>query len=56
MSQVSIPFRWIEPCLSCAQARGEESSTGCFLVADSVVLKALWSCGEFGGSHVLYPC
>ena len=22
MSQGSIPFRWIEPCLSCAQARG----------------------------------
>ena len=61
------PFRWIKPCLSCTQARGvlnevlcsphsSDDAADAFLVADPVVLEALWSGGEFGRSHVLYPC
>ena len=50
------PFRWIEPCLSRAEARGvlnevlcsprsSDDAADAFLVADSVVLEALWSVG-----------
>ena len=61
------PFRWIEPCLSRAEAGGVLNELLCgphtpdyaadtFFIADPVVLEALWSGGEFGRSHVLYPC
>ena len=61
------PFRWIEPCLSRAEAGGFLNEVLCcphtsddpadtFLVADPVVLEALWSGGEFGCSHVRYLC
>ena len=61
------PFRWIEPCLSRAEAGGVLNELLCgphtpdyaadtFLIADPVVLEALWSGGELGCSHVRYPC
>ena len=61
------PFRWIEPCpgraevgavlnevLCCPHTSDDAADT--LLVADPVVLEALWSRGEFGRSHVRYQC
>ena len=56
------PFRWIELCPSCGQLRhvlyellgcphSSDYAAYTFLVADPVVLEALWSSGEFGCSH-----
>ena len=50
------PFRWIELCLSCTEAgvvlnevlcslHSSDDATDTFLVADPVVLEALWSVG-----------
>ena len=61
------PFRWIEPCFSRAQAgdvldevlccpHSSDDAADAFLVADPVVLEALWCRGESGRSHVLDPC
>ena len=61
------PFRWIEPCLRCTQAgrvldkvlcspHSSDDAADALLVADPVVLEALWSGGEFGRSHGLGPC
>ena len=60
------PFRWIEPCPSRAEAGGvlnevlccphaSDNAADTFLIADPVVLEALWSGGELGCSHVRYP-
>ena len=61
------PFRWVEPCLSGGQLRvvfygvlgcphASDYPADAFLVANPVVLEALWSGGEFGRFHALYPC
>ena len=62
-----VPFRWVEPCLSGGQPghvlykalgclNSSDYTAGAFLIANLVVLEALWSGGELGRFHSLYPC
>ena len=61
------PFRWVELCPSGGQLRhvfyevlgcphASDYTADPFLVANPVVLEALWSGGQLGRFHGLYPC
>ena len=60
------PLRWVELCPSCGQLRlvlnkvlgcphASDYAADALLVADPVVLKALWGGDEFCRFHALHP-
>ena len=66
MAKGLAPFCWVEPCLCGGQPRhvlyevlgcphASDYTADAFLVANPVVLETLWSGGEFGRFHALYP-
>ena len=61
------PFRWVELCPSGGQLRhvfyevlgcphASDYTADPLLVANPVVLEALWSGGQFGRFHGMHPC
>ena len=61
------PLRWVELCLGGGQLRhvfyevlgcphASDYTADAFLVANPVVLEALWSGSELGRFHGLHPC
>ena len=61
------PFRWVELCPSGVQLwhvfcevlgcpHSSDYTADPFLVANSVVLEALWSGGQLGRFHGVHPC
>ena len=61
------PIRWVELCPSGGQVRpvlyeflgcphASDYTADPFLVANPVVLEALWSGGQFGRFHGVHPC
>ena len=61
------PIRWVELCPSGGQVRhvfyevlgcphASDYTADPFLVANPVVLEALWSGGQFCRFHALHPC
>ena len=65
--RASTPFRWVELCPSGGQLRhvfyevlgcphASDYTADPFLVANPVVLEALWSGGQFGRFHGMHPC